>query len=45
MENTMTRRSFISFVLLGGFVGFFFKKFKTGKADKKAMFWRKRNEG
>jgi hypothetical protein len=40
----MNRRSFISFVLLGGFVSLFFKKIRTVSKERTAMFWRKKDE-
>jgi len=42
MEKTITRRAFVEFFLLGGFIGLFLKKVRIGNRDKKAMFWRKR---
>jgi hypothetical protein len=43
MENNISRRSFLGFALVGGFISFLFRKFKTDK-KKEAMFWRKRDE-
>jgi hypothetical protein len=40
----MTRRSFISFVLLGGLISVFFKKMRTVGKERTAMFWRKKDE-
>jgi hypothetical protein len=39
----MTRRSFISFVLLGGLISSFFKKMGTVGKERTAMFWRKKD--
>lgn len=40
----MTRRSFISFVLLGGFAGSLLKRFWTARKERIALFWRKKDE-
>lgn len=40
----ITRREFLGFFILGGFLSIFFKKIKSEKKLKKAMFWRKADE-
>jgi len=43
----MTRREFLGFFIFGGFLSFFSKKVKriVQEKSKKAMFWRKKDEG
>ncbi len=40
----MTRKQFITFFLLGGLLSLFTKKVKTAPTEKKALFWRKKND-
>ncbi len=40
----MTRKQFMTFFLLGGFISFFANKIKTAPRIKKALFWRKKDE-
>jgi len=34
----------MGFFLLGGFISAFFRRMKSGKREKTAMFWRKTDE-
>lgn len=44
MDNKITRRSFLGFFLVSGFVSLFFKKFRTPKKEKQALYWRKKHD-
>jgi len=44
MENKLTRRSFLGFFLISGLISTITKKLKTNPQEKKAMFWRPKNE-
>ncbi len=44
METTLTRRSFLGFFLIGGFISLFRRKAKAGPKEKKALFWRRKDE-
>ncbi len=40
----MTRKQFMTFFLLGGFISLFARKVKTAPKMKKALFWRIKDE-
>ncbi len=40
----MTRKQFLTFFLLGGFVSLFTRRVKAAPKIKKALFWRKKDE-
>ena len=44
MEIKITRRSFIGFIMISGFISTVVKKLRPTPQDKKAMFWRKKDD-
>ena len=44
METKLTRKTFLEFFLLGGFISLFKKKVSAAPKEKEALFWRKKSE-